>query len=309
MTQHPAFLTRPNYRQPLTLLQLRTRARQQRMAGYYNISTLWLFRACWQQSGMLTDYINYLAFRRDLGYPLSAKQRQRLVNWPHALITRCCWPLLNRHANRIKNRLLRQTNPEQLQLAEQFQHYLAQYASIQIVGNSATLQNQQQGQNIDQAPLVLRFNRCFSEHTDVKDIGQKTDIWVCAPDFKHQATSAKWCILAGPDMLGWLSTAPKVIEGQPGVLSIPLAPWRLLVRTLAAPPSAGILVLEWLSAISPGCRRYVTGFSYPKNTEQYHLADPHHNAVTRHNWLQEMQLLRHWQRLNIITAGTKEKAN
>lgn len=309
MTQHPAFLTRPNYRQPRTLTQLRTLARQQRMAGYYNIATLWLFRACWQQSGKLTDYIHYLAFRRDLGYPLSAKQHQRLVNWPHGLIARCLWPLLNRHANRIKSRLLRYTNPEQRQLAEQFQHYLAQHASIQIVGNSATLQNQQQGQNIDQAPLVLRFNRCFSEHTDVKDTGQKTDIWVCAPDFKHQATSANWCILAGPDMLGWLSTAPKVIADQPRVLSIPLTPWRLLVRTLAAPPSAGLLVLEWLSAIAPWCKRYVIGFSYPKNTEQYHLADPHHNAVTRHNWLEEIQLLAHWQRLNTITAGTKEKAN
>lgn len=304
MTQHPAFLTRPNYHQSLTLLQLRTLARQQRMAGYYNIATLWLFRQCWLKSSKLTDYINYLAFRRDLGYPLSAKQRQRLVNWPHSFLHRFCWPLLNRHANRIQGRLLRNANPQQLQLAEQFQRYLAEHTSIQIVGNSANLKNQQQGQNIDQAPLVLRFNRCFSEHTDVRDTGQKTDIWVCAPDFKHQKIAAKWCILTGPDMLGWLNKYPIALQQQTQILAVPLMQWQQLVRMLAAPPSAGMLTSAWLYQLAPQCQQHLAGFSIQHIADQYHLADPAHLAVTRHNWPAEQQLWQHWATTKRLSVGT-----
>jgi len=313
MTQHQAFLTRPHYRLytcvNADLQALKQQARGFRQAGYYNIATLWVFRQCWRISGTIDDYIHYLAFRRDLGYPLTALQHQRLQRWPQTLWQQLFWPLRQRHANRLRRRLLNPVNTGQAELHHRFQHFLQQHTHVQIVGNSANLLHQDHGNAIDLAPVVVRFNRCFSDATNVSDTGQKTDIWVCAPDFKHPAIVSQWCILTGPDMLEWLPHPPHSLSAQANMLSVPLSIWRKLVGTLGAPPSAGILVLAWLTQLAPNVPRFVLGFNHTNTGEQYHIADPTHQAVTRHNWTAETQLLRQWQRLNVITVGTKETAN
>ncbi|MDP5132238.1 MAG: glycosyltransferase family 29 protein [Paraglaciecola sp.] len=309
MSKQSAFLRRPDYHGQHNIAQYRQFAQQQRSAGYYNVATLWLYRQCWRKSGKLEDYLHYLAFRRDLGYILTRLQKKRINNWFNSSIKFGLWIVLNRHANRLRLRLLNSTIAKQENLIQQFHTWLKRHTYIQLVGNSANLQHQIQGMAIDQAPLVVRFNRCFSEHTLNADTGVKTSIWVCAPDFKHHATLAEWCILTGPDMGNWIQNLPDCIKNHQQVLSVPLAVWKELVRMLAAPPSAGILVTYWLYTLHPECQRFLTGFGFQSSSQQYHIADPHHNAVSRHNWQQEKALFLQWQHLNIITAGTKENAN
>src|SRR5690554_5169415 len=67
---HQTFLQRPGYGEELSLNALRKRAQQGRSQGFYNVETLWWFRAAWQRSRKLKDLLAYIYFRRDLGYPL-----------------------------------------------------------------------------------------------------------------------------------------------------------------------------------------------------------------------------------------------
>ncbi|MDP5129892.1 MAG: glycosyltransferase family 29 protein [Paraglaciecola sp.] len=308
MIKHPAFLTRPHYRTSHTLPALRRQAKQQRMAGFYNIATLWLYRCCWQQSGKLEDYLNYLAFRRDLGYPVSTKQQQRIAKWHKNAITRLCWSWLNRSAAHLRKKLLK-VPTQQSELQQELMQVMSEKAAIQLVGNSANLINANLGAMIDRSPLVLRFNRCFSEETRPEDTGLKTDIWVCAPDFKFGAPKHDWCVLTGPDMLNWLSRLPAAIKKRRDILSVPLSVWRELVRELAAPPSAGLLTLRFLRQLVPQCQLNVTGFSFNDAANQYHHADKNHKAVSRHNWLKEQEILSRWLALSIIALSTEETAN
>lgn len=305
MKAHQPFLSRPDYHTKAPLSELRAAAKAARAAGYYNIATLWQFRQCWRQSGKLTDYLNYLAFRRDLGYPVNAQQLKRLTLWFKSPFSHMLWCLRHPHARALKRKLLQNHNQTPIENL-QFKQYLQQAKHIQVVGNSGELKGQALGQVIDQADIVVRFNRCFSDVTTPTDTGYKTNIWVGAPDFKLAAPATNWYVIAGPDMLNWINTLPPAFANSQMIVSVPLTNWRSLVRQLAAPPSAGILTLNWLSQLAPIRPIRIFGFSFATSDKPYHQADPNHQAVSRHNWPAEQQLLRMWQDIKLIETEFKE---
>ena len=306
MTPHQPFLTRPNYHADLSVEALRRAAKSARAAGYYSIATLWLFRQSWLSSGSLADYLHYLAFRRDLGYPLTPRQAKRLQSWFQQPLARYWWQIKNRSSASLLKRLLQTTAGNPANIERKFQQYLQQAGQINLVGNSGQLTGASYGNAIDKAGAVIRFNRCFSQHTRVQDTGQKTDIWVAAPDFKLAAPPANWYILTGPDMLNWITTLPPALASKQLVLSVPLAVWRRLVRQLAAPPSAGILTLSWLFDLAPKATITIYGFTLSNSHLPYHHADPTHQAVSRHHWQAEQRLLSKWLNSQLIQNGFKE---
>lgn len=306
---HPDFFSRPEYRKRLALTALRQLACQARRAGHYNMTTLWHFRQCWRLSGALSDYVHYLAFRRDLGYPLTLRQRQRVLNWHSGSVSRYYWQVRYRASYRLLQKLLRQQPTTPADLAA-LQRFLVTKRQIQLVGNSGELLGAGLGTAIDRAEVVVRFNRCFSANSPLSDTGKVTTLWVCAPDFKGQAPESEWQLLTGPDMLQWLGRLPPALHAaaqQTSVLatpvfSVPLCYWRVLVRQLAAPPSAGILTIYCLSQLVPNCQKWVCGFSF-STPQQYHHADVNHPAANRHHWAAERRLLQRWLAEGDIAAG------
>jgi hypothetical protein len=308
-SSHPAFFSRPVYRERLALTELRQLASQARRAGHYNMTTLWHFRQCWRLSGALSDYVQYLAFRRDLGYPLTLRQRQRALSWHSTSVSRYYWQLRHRTSYRLLQKLLRQQPATPANLAA-LQRFLVTKRQIQLVGNSAELLGAGLGAAIDSAEVVVRFNRCFSANSPITDTGSRTTLWVCAPDFKGQAPASEWQLLTGPDMLPWLGRLPAALQAstqqvsvlEASVLSVPLCYWRVLVRQLAAPPSAGVLTIYCLSQLVPNCKKWVCGFSF-STPQQYHHADANHPAASRHHWAAERRLLQRWLAEGDIAAG------
>ena len=336
--KHAPFCQRPNYCQQLSCQQLRTLASSQSRAGHYNLATLWLFRKLWLQSGKGHDYLAYLLFRRALGYPLSANKAnilQRFIAlWPrriwHKLYghrLRQCRNLLAEHQHdsggavttaavpRRYQRQVRHWRSEQHRWHTQFSQYLQQAGSVVLVGNSPTLNGSLLGTAIDAADIVIRFNQFHSEHTQYCDSGRKCNVWVMAPDFRGQAPSAvQWCLVSGPDMVWQQQRWPQCCtRPDMQLLSIGLVHWRKLVRQLAAPPSAGLLTAQYIASIlgysvlhnnsrqneaQPKSVLQLAGFGHTTASGQYHYAAPAHQAVSRHNWLAEHQLLQQWRQLH-----------
>ena len=308
MKKHAPFKTRPAYKTSLTLTEYRQNALNGRKSGFYNLTTLWFYKKAWQTSKKLSDYLLYLSFRRDLGYSLTANQKARLISWHTNSIAKLFFRLTERQSYALKKKLLKKQSPKLDELAA-FVQYLNEASNIQIVGNSGSLINSNLGNQIDLADIVTRFNLSFSSETQTKDTGKKTDIWVCAPDFKYKAPKAKWYIIAGPDMLNWISRLPNALENKTPVLSIPLKFWRNLVREMGAPPSAGILTISWLIELAPNIKKQTLGFgNYTKHTQHtYHHADKKHCPVQRHNWHYEQKLLEKWQQQNFFHNSCKDR--
>jgi hypothetical protein len=304
MTDRPDFWQRPLYQESLSLAARRARAVQRRAAGWYNLATLWDFRCCWLLSGSLADFIAYLRFRRDLGYPLTALQRKRLTAFD-TLLNRFWLRLTAPALWRCRINLARRQTPASA--IEAFAHFVKQAPAIQLVGNSATLTGKGLGAAIDAAPLVLRFNRCFAALpvTTNSDSGSKTDIWVCAPDYKQPGPGASWQVISGPDWQGWSDFLPGQLDKSSQVVSVPIWYWRQLVQHLAAPPSAGLLMSFWLRHIAPDCRQYLVGFGFDGALgAQYHVHDIDHVPSSRHHWPAEKALLARWQQQQLLFFGS-----
>lgn len=304
MTTHPPFNIKPDYRAQHSLLQWQNMASLARRKGHYNLTTLWSFRKCWILSQKTTDYIRYLAFRRDLGYPVNSHQHRRLQGLFRTQFHYRLWQLRNPGSARLYRQLL--NSHMQVTCCKLLQQRLQQADAIQFVGNSGNLINSKLGPKIDSAALVVRFNRCFSNKSNAEDTGQKTDIWVGAPDVNFKAPEASCYIITGPNMLNWLSRRPPTFSELTPLYGVPLAPWRELVKQLAAPPSAGLLVLKWFIQMAPTCEKWVCGFSLSQQVTQYHHADKEHKAVSRHNWEQEMRVLNIWLQQKLFNPGCRE---
>ncbi len=307
MMNHPAFCQKPNYHPVLSVTAYRALALQHRQAGFYNLTTLWYFRKAWLLSKKTSDYLRYLAFRRDLGFALTSHQRQRLnaaFRYPGAFTL---WALLNPAEAELfrKFQQLPVQRPEPSTLIQR----LHQAKTIQLVGNSAQLKHAQMGAFIDQADMVIRFNQCFSAQTNWEDTGQKTDLWVGAPNFKLTVPKAKDYVITGPDMLTWLRRLPAVFRPLQPLHSIPLAYWKPLVRQLAAPPSAGLLTCYWLLQQAPKAQIFVCGFDLHSQNLKYHHADELHQPVQRHHWQAERHLLTQWQQQQWFMLGCRERLN
>ena len=311
------FLQRPDYQlcQSTALQILREHANSLSTQGKYNTATLWIYRKIWQRSKQPTDYLAYLVFRRALGYPLTElkayllQQRTRWpVRWVHKIYRlrwqQCCNLLAEYRVyaqqepqGLVPPLLLHRRNNQPLWRA-QLAEYLNSADTIYSVGNSPKLNNSGLGQDIDTATCVVRFNQYQAEHIRSTDTGQKCTIWVLAPGFRSQLNPAcDWLILTGPDMLWWqLNWSHLDYLAEKKLISVPLIFWRHLVRHLAAPPSAGLLTHVFLRAMVNNKNKFqLAGFGYnPQVEQQYHLAQPEHQAVSRHNWLAEHTYFQQW---------------
>lgn len=136
--------------------------------------------------------------------------------------------------------------------------------------------------------------------------GSRIDVLVCAPDFAGTpppgASQAEWLILSGCDMryqlYEWQGLVPLLVAGQK-ILTLPRAPWRKLVRELRAPPSAGVLLLEWLmELLGEADGITATGFQDAHHpaaaTRSCYPALPWLRDGRRHNWPRELALLQRW---------------
>ncbi len=257
--------------------------------------------------------LDYALFRRDLGFGLKPRWAQTL---------RVGLPGLPGHRRRLASALLaelthaagdiaacsegdhlrREVIARQDEWREAFFALLDTHraAGLCVVGNAGTMIGSRLGAAIDDHGLVVRFNRFSGEHSLSADIGTRVDIWVVAPGFDGPPPAGvRWIVVTGPDMRfrrqDWSSLRPAYEVGA-RLLTVPLEPWRRLVAQLQAPPSAGLLFLEWLRAMRgswEGVR--VVGFgASPTPTVAYHLADPLHQPVERHNWPAERALLQRW---------------
>lgn len=301
MMSHSPFKQKPNYKMHLHPKKISLIAQNARQAGQYNLTTLWLFRKSWLLSENISHYLKYLSFRRDLGYPLNQHQYRTLKRFFKSRIQFYLWAFSNPKRATLYKKLLRSNN--QSELEQIFKEQLQKVSTIQLVGNSGNLLGSNCGKAIDQAEIVVRFNLCFNQQTKKSDTGQKVDIWVGAPDFNHSPPKANWYIISGPDMLSWLNKLPKPFQERTPLLSAPLDCWRHLVRILAAPPSAGLLIAYWFRNIAPKTEIWLCGYTFSPNHSQYHHADYNHKAVPRHNWHEESKLLQKWKSINIIKEG------
>lgn len=312
-----SFLQRPDYHycNSTALNSLRITATELSAQGKYNIATLWAFRKVWLRSQQWTDYLAYLVFRRALGYPLTARKAkllQQQLRWPFGWLHkiyrhrwRQSWNLLAEYHARHQQAkqgsappLLKYRRNNQQLWRSQLAAYLDAAELVYCVGNSPKLNSSGLGQDIDAAACVVRFNLYQTEHVRNTDIGQKCHIWVLAPGFRSKLEpDCEWLILTGPDMLWWqLNWAHLDYLAAKKLISIPLSYWRHLVRQLAAPPSAGLLTIEFLRAITANKNKFkLAGFGYnPQIEQQYHLTQPEHQAVSRHNWLAEYEYFQQW---------------
>lgn len=197
---------------------------------------------------------------------------------------------------------------------QEFAGYLAaRRGSICVVGNAPILDNAGHGPRIDASRCVVRFNR-YQPAADksfragqTRDTGSRIDILVCAPGFAtgglSQECPAEWLILSGCDMryrlYDWRGLLPLIIAGQK-IVTIPREPWRRLVRSLHAPPSAGVLLLEWLIELLGE----VDGITAAGFQDLHHPAAanrpgrpalPWRRPDRRHNWTGELALLESWR--------------
>ncbi|KOO58210.1 hypothetical protein WH43_10555 [Rheinheimera sp. KL1] len=316
------FLQRPDYSacQSIDIKKLRTQATTLNKQGSYCIATLWAFRKVWQRSKSTADYVAYLAFRRALGYRLTSTKAKTLKaitaapkrwldgiyghRWRQVQMLIAEYQfytnqnLTTAGIRRADRELVQYWRSSQNLWQQQLIRHLKIAPSIQLVGNSPKLRDSGLGPFIDQADWVVRFNHYSSEQTKAEDTGYKCDVWVIAPGFRGPfVPNCEWVLLSGPDMLwqqqqwGHLKTL-----AEKKLLSIPIEQWRHLVRQISAPPSAGLLVLEYFTAVLAERRALkIAGFGYNPATEQdYHLALSGHKAVSRHNWNAEYQYLQRW---------------
>jgi hypothetical protein len=319
-----AFLQRPEYHHRCSIAQLRQQAQAQSRQGHYNVATLWLFRRIWQYSNKGADYLAYVLFRRALGYSLTAtkaQQLQRLNNLP--LVLRLWQGVFGHRQRQLNNLLAEYIYQQQQQLMQpavlpdyrqqvflwrrsqqQWQqeliHWLERASSIKLIGNSPSLASSNAGEHIDNADIVIRFNRFQSKHTQIADSGSKLDIWIMAPDYQQTLPDKlHWCLVSGPDIVWQQQRWPQFSRQSPEkLLGIPLPYWRQLVRQLAAPPSAGLLVAHYFRQICAPDKIALHGFGFDPTAPQYHYASPQHKAVSRHNWAGELTMIQQWQNRN-----------
>ncbi|MEZ5536435.1 MAG: glycosyltransferase family 29 protein [Thiolinea sp.] len=202
--------------------------------------------------------------------------------------------------------LLRQAHDQQQQWRDAFREgLLKQLAAggVCVVGNAGNMRRALLGDIIDQHGCVIRFNQFSSPEADGSDLGRKLDAWVVTPNFQITVLPESFSgvvILTGPDvrfrLLNW-SGVSAVLKNNLTLLTVPLPVWRALVRELAAPPSAGMLLLAWLKDLLGSWSGVsVAGFGALSDTKSdYHYTNSKHKAFTRHNWAAESVTLRRWQ--------------
>lgn len=310
----PAFHLRHLPDAPIDVDGLRSLAVKQHQAGQYTLSTLRLYRRCWLQSGLCSDWLAYLWFRRALGYPLTIQRAKALKlltcqnlwqRWRLGLTGRRWWQLhslldeyqtfstpIHSDAKATgtatsASAQLQLWRRNQLQWQQQLAAELNSCSQIALVGNGWQLHGSEAGDHIDQADFVVRFNRCFSAGTHKTDTGRKLQLWVMAPNYTGEIPDADWILVSGPNSL-WSKKHWPSLPGR-RVLSVPLPVWRSLVRQFGAPPSSGVLTCAYLQTLlQHGQQLSCFGVGFTASKTPYHQADQTHQPSARHHWSAEL---------------------
>lgn len=310
------------------------KARQRRNQGLYDRETFRLFALAVRRRGCLVNWwpvVAYVQFLRDLGHPpsvrwvslmldhyaglLGSRQRQNVLRLaaevlPQRLLevaessgaVTTVTPALAKHLDAYKGSHLASIDAMQMQWRMEFKQWLllqCASAGLCVVGNASGLAGTKLGEHIDGHGAVVRFNRFADGGQFIQDVGKQLDVWVLSPGYRGPAPVAvKWVVVAGPDvrytLRNWSVVLPLLQSGA-RVLTVPLPVWRVLVRQLKAPPSAGILFLQWLQLMIGGWRGItVAGVGEWRGAGAYHLALRHHQADSRHQWFAEHTLVADW---------------
>lgn len=263
-------------------------ARHRRNRGQYDRRTRFLFHLLWHRRRTPEALLDYLLFRRDLGFPVLPSKSTALINQCDKLHRKQDLALalvaeqnlaslksisrrrIIQHANHmapladIHRQLggmetldwLADLSANQTKWRNMFSADVANTStSICVVGNASTLCGSNLGAWIDSHDRVVRFNRHRGPNSHDKDLGTRLDLWAMAPSFvpsENAVCMPPWIVITGPDVLflrrNWLSLRTRLDQGDP-VLTVPLPVWRDLVAHLQAPPSAGLLVLAWIRVL------------------------------------------------------------
>lgn len=315
-------------------------ARRKRRLGDYDEATLGGFVAAWRHSGALSDLLAYALFRRDLGRTLPTRWVAPLSSGLCRLMTaqrrlalgllaECGpaalegvssgWladasgmPALASVTPHLAHSLVASVDTQQATWRALFEEWVAQRRAVGglcVVGNAAVLKGLALGPVVDACAGVVRFNRFGTSAELQPDVGQRTDVWVVSPGYQGPAPrGVSWVVMSGPDvryrLQDWGTVLPLLEAGVP-VLTVPLAVWRELVAVLQAPPSAGVLMLGWLSSMggagwgglhSVGIGSGLTGDG------RYHMVGPWKAASSRHHWPAEQRLVARWHEQGLSDA-------
>lgn len=286
--------------------------------GLYNSQTLAAFIQHYQETHEFTHWLQKVIFMRQLGYPLSDARLRKAEQWIKSPFLRKYQQRIYGHKERqLKNlideathhasnpavcrkdkRLVSHWRSQEYRQQRKIAQQIKEAKRVIVVGNSPNIRGEKQGGWIDQHDIVIRFNHCFSEHTQSTDSGSKLDLWVVAPDYRGpQFPGSTGTIITGPNMLWWQQNWHYFQTLRGPLIGLPMASWRTAVALLQAPPSAGFLLLSWLRHQLQVESISTIGFGFSGGGE-YHNAIKGHQAVSRHNWQREKELLSTWNLLN-----------
>ncbi len=178
---------------------------------------------------------------------------------------------------------------------------------LALVGNAAHVRGIDAGAGVDASDCVVRFNHYARHKKAVQDVGSRLDVWVVAPGYRGVLPDVlpQWVVVTGPavefSLKDWSIVQPLLAQGV-GVVTVPLAVWRLCVQRLNAPPSAGVLMLHWLELLLGDelSSVKVLGMGFEQGRvdptkrlvrPNYHAALPQYTRGKRHNWMAESQWL------------------
>ncbi len=287
----------------LTAHSVLLEARRRRAAGDYSRRTLGLYAKAWQSLQTHHSLLHYCFFVHELGYSLPGALCSALTE---------SQAVLSAKQKELAASILSESRrARQAELRTEFATWIRGLSActIAVVGNSASLLGRRQSSDIERASCIVRFNHWQAAP---EDVGRRTDLWVRSP-LDIQATDSKvptprphWVAVSGPEM----SARKPAWDEWDGLhdgrlLSFPLQVWRPLVRSLGAPPSAGILTLAWLRAIRKSWNGIeVFGIGYSGG--RYHAAKKNHRPSHRHRWREEVKVLRGWAAEGLLVQGPKE---
>lgn len=155
--------------------------------------------------------------------------------------------------------------------------------SVAVIGNAKS--NDEKGEIIDSYSLVIRFNRYV---TDRKIYGEKKDIVVLDPSLygEYKRTNEK-IILSG-------YAKQYMIKGE-GICCIPTKIWRTLITKTHKPPSAGLLMVQYLMTIVPPSK--ITIFNFTNNSSEHVTGRIECNEA--HNWLVEKAIFEQYRQQGV----------
>ena len=177
--------------------------------------------------------------------------------------------------------------------------------TIAVVGNAPTLLERDDGERIDSADLVIRFNRVELTPPLTRHTGSRTDLWIRTPSVSpdHRPTKARAIAISGsvpfvrPSRY-WQTLVAKELRlpslgKAPALSGLDADSWHALVATLQAPPSAGLLTIASLRRTRPSAHLEVYGFSGLAGARGSNHYGDRDKASSRHDWSAETAWLEH----------------